>query len=105
MKQIQQTDFNKDVIQFKGTTLVDFYADWCGPCRMLSPILEEMSKENKDESVQFVKVNVDENRELAGAFNVMSIPTVVIIKDGKVVDQHIGVMPKDVYNNSIKATA
>lgn len=105
MKQIQQTDFNKDVIQFKGTTLVDFYADWCGPCRMLSPILEEMSKENKDESVQFVKVNVDENRELAGAFNVMSIPTVVIIKDGKVVDQHIGVMPKDVYNNSIKAAA
>lgn len=105
MKQIQQTDFNKDVIQFKGTTLVDFYADWCGPCRMLSPLLEEMSKENKDESVQFVKVNVDENRELAGAFNVMSIPTVVIIKDGKVVDQHIGVMPKDVYNNSIKAAA
>lgn len=102
MKQLQQSEFNKEVMQFKGTTLVDFYADWCGPCRMLSPMLDDMSKENTDKNVQFVKVNVDENRALAGAFGVMSIPTVVIIKDGKIVNQHIGVMPKEVYGNSIK---
>lgn len=97
MIQVKKDSFKKTVMDFKGVTVVDFYADWCGPCKMLSPLMEEMSKENRDKNVQFVKINVDEESELAGMFGVMSIPTVVFFKDGKIVTQKIGVSSKEDY--------
>ncbi len=73
--------------------LLDFYADWCGPCRMLSPILEEIADEREDVAVG--KVNIDELPDLANAFGVYSIPTLVLIKEGKIVEQSIGFKPKE----------
>ena len=73
--------------------LVDFYADWCGPCRMLSPIVEAVARERED--VLVAKVNVDENPALANEFNVFSIPTLVVLKDGRVVHNQAGVRPKE----------
>ena len=81
--------------QFKNsekTILLDFYADWCGPCRMVSPIIDEIARENPQYLVG--KINVDDEAELAQNFGVMSIPTLVVIKNGKVVNQSTGAMPK-----------
>jgi thioredoxin 1 len=72
--------------------LLDFYAEWCGPCRMVSPIIDEIAKERDD--IVVGKVNVDEEEELAGKFGVFSIPTLVVIKDGKIVSQESGAKPK-----------
>lgn len=72
--------------------LLDFWASWCGPCRMVSPVVDEIAEENTD--VKVGKVNVDEQRELAAQFNVMSIPTLVVIKNGKIVNQMVGARPK-----------
>ncbi|MBE6714313.1 MAG: thioredoxin [Ruminococcaceae bacterium] len=74
------------------TVLLDFYADWCGPCRMVSPIVDEIARENPQYLVG--KINVDEEPELAQAFSVASIPTLVVIKNGKIVDQSAGARPK-----------
>ncbi len=102
MKIISTPDFQKEVLEHKGVALVDFYADWCGPCRILGPMLEEIDKQNKDKNVKLLKINVDENQQLAGMFGVMSIPTVIIFKDGKVVEQKVGVQPKEMYINALK---
>jgi thioredoxin 1 len=77
----------------KGVVLVDFFASWCGPCKMIGPVLEEMAKERDDFNI--VKVDVDENQDLAMKYGVMSIPTLVIFKDGKLVSQKLGFMPKE----------
>jgi thioredoxin 1 len=82
-------DFEQKVVQSKTPVLVDFYADWCGPCKMAEPILEELAKEH-DGKVSFVKVNVDENKESAQKHQVMSIPTTILFKDGREVDRQIG---------------
>jgi thioredoxin 1 len=97
MKQIKKDSFKSEVMDFKGVTVVDFYADWCGPCQMLSPLMEEMSKSNKDKKVQFVKIDVDAEPELAGAFGVMSIPTVVVFNNGGIAGQRVGVAAKEEY--------
>ena len=76
----------------EGVILLDFYADWCGPCRMVSPIIDEVAKERSDVTVG--KVNVDEEGELASEFGVFSIPTLVVLRDGKVVKQVTGARPK-----------
>ncbi|MEM2933030.1 MAG: thioredoxin [Candidatus Pacearchaeota archaeon] len=90
-EQISERQFNNLIRE--GFVLVDFYADWCLPCRLLSPILEKISKDYKN--VRFVKVNIENNRDLAEKFNVMSIPNVVLFKDGKEADRFIGFMQED----------
>lgn len=83
-----------DAIKENGVVLVDFYADWCGPCKMISPILEELAKEYEGK-VTIAKVNVDENGDIAGRYGVMSIPNLVLFKNGEVVKQVVGFQPKN----------
>lgn len=78
----------------KGMVLVDFYADWCGPCKMLGPIIEEISRENPQLSI--IKVNVDEHEDLAREYAVMSIPTVILFQDGQIRQKQVGFVPKEV---------
>jgi thioredoxin 1 len=77
-----------------GTVLVDFWAPWCGPCKMIAPILDELSAELGD-TAKIVKINVDDNPESAAKYNVMSIPTLLVFKDGQVVDQLVGLQSKE----------
>ncbi len=88
------TQKNFDGLVKEGKVLVDFYADWCGPCRMLAPILEQIEKENLVPGLKIVKVNVDEEPELAEKYSVMNIPTLYLFKNGSVVGKQIGLMPK-----------
>lgn len=90
---IHNDNFRSEVLQSKQVVLLDFYADWCGPCRMLSPVIEEIAAENPD--IKVGKVNVDENMDLANQFKVVSIPLLVVIKDGEVVNKSLGVSPKE----------
>ncbi len=90
---ITKDNFQSEVIENKKPVLLDFWAAWCGPCRMLSPILDEIAGERDD--IVIGKVNVDEQPELAGKFGVMSIPTLVVMKDGKAVNQALGARPKE----------
>lgn len=82
-----------EVIHSDKPVLMDFWAPWCGPCRMVGPVVEEISRERSD--IKVCKVNVDEQPELAGQFGVMSIPTLVVMKNGKIVNQSIGAKPKN----------
>lgn len=91
MKIVNKDDFDTEVSQ--GVVLVDFYADWCGPCKMIAPILQELSTAYEGQ-VKIVKVNVDADGELAQRFDVMSIPTLIAFKDGKPVERRTGFMPK-----------
>lgn len=81
--------------------LLDFYADWCGPCRMVSPIVDEIAEERDD--IVVGKINVDDEPELANAFGVMSIPTLVVLKDGKIANQATGARPKDAILSMLNA--
>ncbi|MCK0471380.1 thioredoxin [Halalkalibacter sp. APA_J-10(15)] len=78
----------------EGVVLADFWAPWCGPCKMIAPVLEELDSEMGDKA-KIVKLNVDDNQETAGKYSVMSIPTLLVFKDGEVVDQVVGFQPKD----------
>lgn len=89
---INQTNFPAEVLRSDRPVLLDFWAPWCGPCRMVGPILEKIAAERPD--VKVGKVNVDEQPELASQFSVMSIPTLVVMKDGKVANQTVGARPK-----------
>lgn len=84
----------------EGKVVVDFYADWCGPCKMLAPIIETLAQEN--EKITFVKVNVDEQEELVQSYGVMSIPTILLFKEGNLEKKQIGFMPKEVLEEWIK---
>lgn len=92
MVSITDNTFENEVIKSNQLVLVDFWAPWCGPCRMVTPILEEIAKEYS--KVKIVQINVDENPGLAGEYGVMSIPTMMVFKDGKMVDKFVGAMPK-----------
>ena len=89
---VTKENFRSEVMESKQPVLLDFWAAWCGPCRMLSPVVDEIAAERSD--IKVGKVNVDEQPELAGAFQVMSIPTLVVMKDGQVVRQVVGARPK-----------
>ena len=93
VKVITANNFEKEVLNSEKTVLLDFWASWCGPCRMVSPIVDEIAEEF--DNICVGKINVDEEPELANAFSVQSIPMLVVMKDGKIVNQAIGYMPKE----------
>jgi len=90
-----QDNFKHEVEGFSGLVLVDFFALWCGPCKLMSPIVEEIIRENKDENVKIGKLDIDESQEIAAQYNVMSVPTFLIFKGGKVVDKKVGYGDKE----------
>lgn len=100
--QINKDSFQAEVLDQKGIVFVDFYADWCGPCKMTGPILEELAKEKKE--MKFVKVNVDENPELTSQYQIFSIPTFVVFKEGKMVSQFVGGHSKEGFLREINKT-
>ena len=89
---VNKNNFNQEVLNSDKPVRVDFWAPWCGPCRMVVPLVEEIAKERSD--IKVVKINVDEEQELAMQFGVMSIPTLVVMKNGKIVNQVTGARPK-----------
>ena len=89
---ITKNNFQEEVINSEKPVLLDFWASWCGPCRMVSPIVDEIAQERPD--VKVCKVNVEEQRELAAAFKVMSIPTLLVFENGKLVNRAVGARPK-----------
>lgn len=101
MVQVFTTEnFDSEVLKSDIPVLVDFYADWCGPCKMMAPVVEKISGEYEGK-IKAGKLNVDENPEIAGQYGVMTIPTIMVIKDGQVVDKTIGVQPKKALTNII----
>jgi thioredoxin 1 len=90
---LDDKNFSNEVLEHKGSVVVDFYADWCGPCKMMAPIFEEAAAEAKD--VKFGKLNVDTARDMAMKYGVMSIPTLIVFKDGEVKTQVAGVQDKE----------
>ncbi|HZG70929.1 MAG TPA: thioredoxin [Chondromyces sp.] len=91
---VNATDQTFSAETAEGLVLVDFWAPWCGPCKMIAPVLEELDSELSDK-VKIVKIDVDENQETAGKFGVMSIPTLILLKNGEVADKVIGFQPKE----------
>ena len=99
---IDQNNFAKEVLQSKVPVLVDFWAEWCGPCKALSPTIDEISQE-LGTGMKVCKINVDENQSLAQQFRVMSIPTVVFFKNGEAVNRFVGVREKNEYIDTMKS--
>lgn len=90
---LTKENFELEVLKSEKTVLIDFYAEWCAPCKMLAPIIEEIANEN--DNIKVCKVNVDEQRELAMAFSISSIPMLAVVKDGKVTNTAVGYIPKE----------
>ena len=100
IKTVNINNFESEVLNNEKITLIDFYADWCPPCKMLSPLVEKIAEERDD--INFVKVNIDYDVELANKYGVVSIPTLVVIKDGKEVDRSIGYIEKEKIEELLK---
>jgi thioredoxin 1 len=90
---IDANQFQKEVLDYNGIVVVDFYAEWCGPCKMMGPAIDELSEDSK--IAKFVKIDVDKNQDLAGQFNIFSIPTLVFFKNGQPVHQLSGMQAKE----------
>lgn len=99
---LKSAEFETEVLKSQTPAVVDFYADWCGPCRMVSPIIEQLSKEYVGK-VKFAKVNTDENPDIAMKYGIMSIPTIMIFKNGQVASTVIGAGPASMYKQKIEA--
>lgn len=93
--QVSDNDFAKKIEEASGLALVDFWAEWCGPCRIVAPIVEQLAEEYEDDGVRVGKLDVDSNPETASRFGVRSIPSILFFKDGEHVDTVIGAVPKD----------
>ena len=100
---VDQNSFQKNVLDSKKPVLVDFWAPWCGPCRAVAPVVEELAKEYNDKA-GFAKVNVDDSPILASQYGVMSIPTIIVFKGGKPIQQAIGYQPKDQLKKLLDST-
>lgn len=100
--EITDANFDDLVLKSDKPVMVDFWAEWCGPCRMLGPIIEEVSKDYEGKAI-VGKLDVDSNQEFAAKFGVRNIPTVLVFKDGELVNRQVGVSPKNVYTESIDA--
>ncbi len=94
IKNCNENDFENEVLKSNLPVIVDFWAEWCGPCKMLTPILEELSNEMKNE-INIVKVNLDENQDLAMKYSIRSIPTLLLFKEGNLIDTKVGLLPKN----------
>ncbi len=105
-KTLEVTDatFQEEVLNANVPVLVDFWAAWCGPCKALSPILDEMAGEMEGQ-VKFTKLDVDNNRAVSEQFGIMHLPTILVFKDGKVVDKHVGLAPKSALAKKVLAHA
>lgn len=97
---IDDNNFQNEVLTEKGVVVVDFYATWCAPCKMLAPVLEELNDQMNE--VKFVKIDVDKSPVISNQYKVQSIPTVLIFKDGKIQDKKVGFVPKDNLKDSIE---
>ena len=101
-KKVTDESFESDVIKSQKPTIVDFWAEWCGPCRMVGPIIDELSKDFEGKAV-VGKIDVDANQEFAAKYGVRNIPTVLLFKDGELVSRQVGVAPKKTYEDAINA--
>lgn len=97
---VTSENFETEVLNSEKTVLIDFYADWCGPCKMLSRVVEQFANEN--ENIKVVKINVDDEQDLAIEYGVMSIPTLVVIRNGQEVNRSVGLVSKDDILNLVK---
>lgn len=102
MLELKNSQFKKEIADFKGLAIVDFWAPWCGPCQILGPIFEALAEQYKNHSIKFAKVNVDNEGDLAMQFSVQSIPSVKFFKNGKIVDEFVGVMSRDKIKSMIE---
>ena len=100
VKELTSENFNQEVIDSEQPVLVDFWAEWCGPCRMIAPMIEELASEYDGKAI-IGKLDVDNNQESSVKFGVRSIPTLLIFKDGEIVDRHVGAVGKDILAKSI----
>lgn len=102
-KQIKDNEFESEVLNSKLPVIIDFWAEWCGPCRMLAPILDQLSEEMEGK-VKIVKMNIDENPETPSKFGVRGIPTMLLFKEGKQISTKVGVQPKNVLQEWINSS-
>lgn len=102
MRMLNTNSFNTEVENSSGVVVVDFFATWCGPCKMLAPVFESLSKELGTQA-KFVKVDIDQSLEIANKYRISSVPTMIVFKDGKPVDTLVGFMPKDKIASKIQS--
>ena len=101
LQQLKKENFSAEILENSGVKVVDFFAEWCMPCQMMHPILEEVEREYPN--VRFYAVNIDEQAELASTYGIQSVPTVIFFRNGQMVDQKVGLLPKETLSQAITA--